>query len=312
MKERVLVTGASGFLGRRLVSRLEKERHVVLGAALHTRPGTKDHSLNILSNDAVRNLIDDFKPDWIFHLAAQTIPRQSWQNIAGTFETNVQGTLNFLEALRLQKRKTRFFFASTIQVYGRLFANQKKLSESEIFWPDSPYAASKAVAELVLVDYAKRFKLDVVVGRFANSVGKGQPAQLVFPEWCRQIARIESGVQPPVLETGNLNVKRDFLDVEDTVSAMLVIMKKGRGGQVYNVASGKPQLLKKYVSVLTGQAAKKIALKKKAGRVLNFDPLSIEIDSRKLRNLGWRPCRKVEHSLQDLLNEWRLRERETQ
>ncbi|MBP9864955.1 MAG: NAD(P)-dependent oxidoreductase [Candidatus Omnitrophica bacterium] len=310
MKKRVLVTGAAGFLGQHLLKNLKNQRWQVTGTYLGGIPQTRyDHvtyvPLNILNSRDVVRLFESVKPDWVFHLAALTIPRDSWNNIEGTFQANVRGTLNILEGARLQDFKPRIFFASTIQVYGQSFRANEALDERGTLWPDSPYAASKAVAELAILDYAKKFKVEAVIGRFANSVGCGQPAALVFPQWCRQISQIELSQATAELATGNLEVYRDFLHAQDTANAMLVIMRKGRAGQVYNVASGKTEKLKNYAQFLIQQSSKKIKLISQAGLRRKNEPRKMSVQVGKLKDLGWHPDRSVEDGLQDLLRECR-------
>jgi len=310
VNERVLVTGAAGFLGQHLLSLLENHQGKLWGTYLKGVPVQRlsfvDYvPLNVLRKESVRELFNQVRPDWVFHLAAMTIPRQSWKDIEGTFEANVRGTLNILDAARLQKERPRIFFASTIQVYGQSFYAPGALDEEAILWPGSPYAASKAVAELAILDYVRRFEIDALIGRFANSIGQGQPAALVFPEWCAQIASFERGLRPADLCTGNLEVQRDFLHARDTARAMLSIMRKGRRGQVYNVASGKTEKLKAYAEYLLRKARVKVQLKPASSGKFKTEPRSMAINIKKLKRLGWKPKSRVETGLDELLQEWR-------
>lgn len=310
MKERVLVTGAAGFLGQQLLRLLKNHRGSITGTYLKGAPLNRQSKiryvpLNILNAREVTGFFAEYQPHWVFHLAALTIPRHSWTDIEGTFQANVRGTLNILEAARLQKFPSRIFFASTIQVYGRSFHQKAPLDEKGTLWPESPYAASKAVAELAILNYAQKFDLDAVIGRFANSVGPGQPSALVFPEWCRQIAAMERGKIPLSLTTGNLNVYRDFLHAKDTARAMVVIMKKGQSGGIYNVASGKVRKLKEHADFLLKQSSRKIQLKSATSLTRKSEPVRIAVQSRRLRKLGWAPKYRVEQGLQDLLQECR-------
>ena len=310
MKERVLVTGAAGFLGQQLLRLLKNHKGAITGTYLKGAPLNRQSKiryvpLNILDACEVAAFFEEYQPQWVFHLAAMTIPRHSWTDIEGTFQANVRGTLNILEAVRLQKARTRIFFASTIQVYGRSFQGKAPMDEKGTLWPESPYAASKAVAELAILNYGKKFNLDVVIGRFANSVGRGQPSALVFPEWCRKIAAMERGKIPLSLETGNLNVYRDFLHAKDTAQAMVTIMKKGQSGGIYNVASGRVRKLKEHAEYLLKQSSKKIRLKSAARLMRRTEPVRISVSSQRLRKLGWVPNYRVEQGLQDLLQECR-------
>lgn len=310
MKERVLVTGATGFLGRQLLEILKKHKGSIAGTYLKGAPFKREPKicylpLNILKTNDVKAIVEEFKPDWIFHLAAMTIPRHSWADIEGTFQANVRGTLNILEAVRRQGFRTRIFFASTIQVYGRSFHHKSPLNEKGTLWPESPYAASKAIAEFAILNYAQRFGMNVVIGRFANSVGRGQPSALVFPEWCRQIAAIEESRKPGQLETGDLSVQRDFLNAADTARAMVAIMKNGQSGGIYNVASGRVVKLKAYADYLSSQASQKIQFKPVSHLMRKSEPKRMAVNISRLKKLGWRPKDSLEQGLQDLLQECR-------
>ena len=313
MKKKVLVTGAGGFLGSYLVRALSGEGCRVTGTCLGGKPekfqsGIRYVHLNLAHFQGVSALIRKVRPDWVFHLAGQTIPRLSWKNIAGTFQANTQGTLNLLEALRRHAPEARLLLASTIQVYGRTFRRRKNVAENDLVWPESPYAASKALAEYAVLDYGRRFHLKTVIARFTNSLGRGQSPKLVFPDWCRQVARAEAG-GPALLEVGNLDAWRDFLHAGDTIRAMLVLMKKGRAGQAYNVSSGRVRLLKDYVRFLAGQSARPLRIMARRERFRRSDPYRICASADKIKRLGWRPEHSVKEAIRDILAEWREKEK---
>jgi len=310
VKKKVLVTGAAGFLGRHLVRELCERGNTVVGTYFGKPPEFSNKNfrfspLNILKPRDVTALIRRVCPDRIFHLAAQTVPRLSWKNIAGTFELNVRGTLNILEAIRRYVPKARLFFASTIQVYGRTFRDKKAAAEEDLLWPESPYAASKVLGEFAVVDYTRRFGLNTVIARFANTLGRGQSGDLVFPDWCRQVAEIEAGIKSPVLEVGNLKVWRDFLHVRDTVDAILRIMNQGLRGNVYNVASGRAQLLETYVRFLAGRARRPVRIEPRSKRFRLSDPRRICANAGKLKELGWRAKYSVTAAIEDIFQEQR-------
>jgi len=308
--KRVLVTGASGFCGRYLCRALQASGHSVFGTyhLSHTRPQEKTcswHPIDISDFKQVAALFQRVKPQWIFHLAAMSIPRRSVQTQQETFASNAAGTIQILEGMRRYAPKARMLFASSTQVYGRSFRQGKPLREHDEIWPENPYAASKAVAEFACLDYVKRFDLDVRIARPINHLGAGQSPQFVFSDWCRQIALIEKGRRKPVLAVGNLEARRDFLHVLDVVKAYLILMKKGKRGAIYNVCQGHVRSLKGYIDFLRGQARKPLRVKVEQKRMRRYDPPVMTGNPSRLRALGWKPVYKPEQALQELLDDWR-------
>ncbi len=261
--------------------------------------------LNINDRDAVLSLMRKVKPDVIFHLAAQSIPRFSWAKQEETFQTNVGGTIHLLEAMRRFAPGARFLFPSSIQVYGRTFRSGRAAKESDPLWPEHPYAASKIIAEYACLDFARRFDLDVLIVRAFNHLGTGQPSSLVFSDWCRQIALAEKGEQEPILEVGNLEARRDFLHVEDVVRGYELLMRRGKKGTVYNLCSGKARPLTDYAQFLLKRAGVRMKIKVQKNRLRRDDPPVMKGDPSRLKALGWRPRRSPFEALEELLNEWR-------
>ncbi len=310
---KVLITGADGFLGRYLAAALLDQQHVVCG--IHHGPLKKAANPKVLwwradvtDTRSMRRIVGEFRPQAVVHLAAMAVPRLSWSAIPETFRVNVRGTLSVLEALRLEAPAARLLFASSIQVYGQQFQWKSHLREEDIPWPHSPYGASKAVAELACLNYAAQAGLDVIIMRLTNSLGKGLSAELVFPEWCRQIAGAERSSSRRVLETGNLGVWREFLNVKDTAAAMELLLRRGRRGQIYNICTGRVELLKGYVDFLRRQSAVPLKVVTRKARLRPMDPRVMSTAGRKIRKLGWRPQHSVRAALTEILSEWRQRE----
>jgi len=307
---RVLITGADGFLGRYLAAELLDRRHTVCGTYRRLlKKGSNAKVLwrraDVIEPDSMRRLVRSFRPQAVIHLAAMTVPRLSWSAIPDTFLVNVRGTLSVLEALRTEAPSARFLLASSIQVYGHKFALKSRPREDEVLWPQSPYGASKALAELACLNYAAQYGLDVVIVRLANSLGKGLSTELVFPDWCRQIVKVERGSARPVLETGNLGVWREFLHVKDTVAAMELLLRRGRRGGIYNTCTGKVRLLRAYVDYLKRQSAVPLKVVTRKARLRLMDPRVMAASGEKIRKLGWRPHHSIDAALTEILNEWR-------
>lgn len=310
MSKRILVTGASGFVGRHLCASLVKDGHIVTAHYFHHKPLFEDRRIKFAKADLTQlsqasRMFRGFKPDVIFHLAALSIPSLSWKNPEKAFSSNALSTINLLEAIRSQKLKSKFILASTTHVYGRSFSAKKPLGEETLAWPESPYAWSKLSAEFACLNYYNLFGVKTVIARSANAFGTGQSSELVFPDWCRQIALIETRKNKPVLEVGNIRIYRDFLHVQDVISAYRLLMRKGRPGCIYNIASGRPVQIKKYLNFMTGLSKIKIKVIEKKSRMRRFDHLYTRINPARLKRLGWKQSHTVFDAIEDILDEQR-------
>jgi GDP-4-dehydro-6-deoxy-D-mannose reductase len=309
--KKILVTGASGFCGRHLARYLSRKGMKVVGI-VH-RPDRSNHLLgfpvavvDLRDAQAVKELIATERPDSVYHLAAQTIPQLSWENESQTLETNVAGTIYLLDALRIYRPQARMLFASTSQVYGRTFRRIRQVKEGALLQPETPYAGSKALAELACRDYHQRFGLDIVMARAFNHLGEGQTGPFVFAQWCRQIARAEAGLGPAVLRVGNLRVQREFLHVDDVVEAYYIIASKASAGSIYNVCQERSYSLEECLSYLLGRSRVKLAVDvRKELKRFNEMP-HVGGSASELQRLGWQPQKNVFQALDDLLDYWRL------
>jgi GDP-4-dehydro-6-deoxy-D-mannose reductase len=249
---RSLVTGASGFVGAYLVKELAAAGHEVIATdvvAPSGVPGGIVHRpCDILDGGAVKTLVADVRPDYVFHLAAQSSAARSFDEPRPTLETNVFGTLNVLESVRAlpyacpgaktRSGKVRVLSVGSSEEYGRRPRSAMPLGEGSPIEPVSPYAVSKAAQTMLALQYQRSFDLDVVATRSFGHTGPGQDVRFVLPAFARQCAEIRVGKHEPVVRVGNLDVVRDFLDVRDVVRAYRMIAEDASEPGVYNVCSG--------------------------------------------------------------------------
>jgi len=311
-KKSILVTGASGFCGRHLCASLTHQGRKVIamtyGPSKRSRVSAwKCLSADLCDRSEIASIIKKYRPKRIYHLAAQSNDRLSWENTAETFNTNVHGLINLLSAVRSHSIDAKILVVSSSQVYGRTGMEKSILREEDLVWPQSPYAFSKAIAELVSLHYVGQYRLKIVIARPFNHTGLGQSSDFVISDWCRQIAKAELGKGHPFLQVGNTHVKRDFLHVSDVVRAYELIMEKGKIGMIYNVSTGVANVLDRYVKYLIGKSVKAIKIHVENKRLRRSNVNEIKGSAERLKKLGWKPKSNVYRAVDELLEEWRIR-----
>ena len=266
-------------------------------------PGVEYYDLDIRRADEVRSVVREISPTQIYHLAGVSAVDVSWNNPRLTFEVNVLGTYNLLEAAMLLPSTPRILNVSTSQVHA---PSDDILTETSPLSPDNPYAASKAMAELLRVQYRKYTDGGIITARSFNHTGPGQMPSFVLPSIAKQFAEMEAGLRAPSLIVGNVEVKRDFTDVRDVVRAYSALLDKGRTGEVYNVCSGSAVRLADCIRKFEAISGITIEINIDPARLRSNEISQILGDSTKIRTeTGWNPQIPLEKTIQDLLDYWR-------
>lgn len=310
-----LVTGAEGFVGRWLLARLRAEwpgARIVGTARSPTPPpheGVEMLSLDVVVREQVLAVIRDVRPTGLVHLAAIASVPEARRDARLTWDVNLGGTMNLAEAVRDDAPGCRFVFAGTSEAYGGTFASRagEPLDEDAALDPANTYAASKAAADL-LVGQMARDGLDAIRMRPFNHTGPGQSEAFVIPAFAAQVARIEAGLQPPILRVGNLDAVRDFLDVRDVVDgyARALAAPDLPAGSVFNLASGAPQRVGDILDALLAQARVPIRVEPDPARMRPSDtPVAAGSAARARAALGWEPRIPFARTLADVLDSWR-------
>jgi GDP-4-dehydro-6-deoxy-D-mannose reductase len=304
---RILITGGTGFVGSHLVRFLnsaDAKLIVVSSGDVKTQlPGVDYCRVDIRNADDVRAVVREASPHQIYHLAGISSVAASWQDPRLTFDVNVIGSYNIFEAAMRLPDPPRILNVSTSQVYA---PSDAALLETSPLGPDNPYAASKAMGELLAVQYQKWTKGGIITARAFNHTGPGQFTSFALPSFAKQLAEMEVGLRPPVLKVGNIDVKRDFSDVRDVVVAYHELLEKGAVGDTYNVCSGRAVLLAELVEELQKNCAVTVKIEVDRARVRASDVPQIVGDPGKLhRTTGWIPEVPLERMLKELLAYWR-------
>ena len=299
---KALITGSRGFVGQHLKTQLETHGYTVCGVDLNKGENTKP--VDILDKQAVSECINDEKPDVIFHLAAQSNVPLSWKNPQHTFEVNVIGSINLLEAVCEKNPQCRVILIGSSDEYGAT-GILAPISEDYALNPKNPYAESKRTQEKIAALYASAYSLDICMTRSFNHSGPGQGLGFIIPDLCSGIVAVESGKADSV-KVGNLDTVRDYTDVRDIVKAYRLIYEKGKPGEVYNVGSGTGRKGKEILDLLKNMAKCEIRTSEDEEKMRASDTPILVCNNNKLQShTGWSPEIPIEKTLKDTLDYWR-------
>ncbi len=315
---RVLVTGVTGFAGSHLVdymlarggceihgihrwrSRTENIEHFMDRIALH--------ECDLRDAASTLRTIEQVRPEWIFHLAAQSFVPTSWIAPTESLSTNILGQVNLFEAVRRVGLDCRIQLACSSEEYGMVYPDEVPIRETNPLRPLSPYAVSKVTQDYLGYQYWMSWKLDCVRTRGFNHEGPRRGPVFVASDFAKQIADIEKGRKAPVLHVGNLDAKRDFTDVRDMVKAYWLALEKGEAGEVYNLCSGKAWSIRAVLDHLLGLSKAKIEVRQDPARLRPSDVPILLGDASKFHQVsGWEPTIPFERTLADMLEHWRAR-----
>jgi GDP-4-dehydro-6-deoxy-D-mannose reductase len=299
---RALITGASGFVGRHLIDHLEAAGDEVVGTDRHT-------GVDVLDDAAVGQAIDDARPDALYHLAAWSDVGGSWSDPVTVFRANAEGTLRVLRAAG-QHGVDRVLVVGSADVYGPVGDDELPLRETAEMRPASPYAASKAAADLLALQAWLGRGLGTIRVRAFNHHGPGQSNRFVAAALAERVARNELAGDSRVV-VGNLSARRDFTDVRDVVAAYRLLVEMGRPGEAYNVCTGTAVSIADIAQRLLALAAIPMRLETDPSLSRPVDVPVLLGDNTKLRAAtGWRPTIPLETTLSDMLDDARRRVRD--
>ncbi|HEC35503.1 MAG TPA: SDR family oxidoreductase [Anaerolineae bacterium] len=311
---RALITGAGGFVGGHLCAYLLAHTDWDLVGTVYPGPvGNPQPSPRLRHVQAdlrdlrrVTDLVEQFESDFVFHLAAQSSIPSSFANPWGTLENNIRSQLNLLEAVRRLGRPARVVVIGSNEEYGSPDPEDLPLAEESPLRPTNPYAVSKVAQDFLGLQYHLAYGMEVVRLRPFNHTGPGQSPRFVVAAFASQIARIEAGLQEPVVRVGNLDVARDFTDVRDIVRAYHLAATQAEAGEVYNLASGRPQSVRGLLETLLSLSTVEIRAEVDPTRYRPTDTPVVYGSAKKFcRRTGWEPEIPFEQTLRDVLEYWR-------
>ena len=314
MKSTAVVTGAEGFIGGHLVRFLQAKGWNVVGSYLQPGPDSfpKLSNLRFVRCDLrngqhIAQVLAEYKPTHIFHLAAQSLPTMSWEDPVWTFESNIMGSLHLFEAVRHMKRPPVVVSACSSAEYGHVPASAIPVTEEQPLLPLHPYGISKVCLDLLAREYFFDYKVPTVNLRLFNTTGPGKTNDAPS-DFVRQLVRIRKGLQPPFIEVGNLEPRRAFLDVNDTVRGFYLAGIKGKRGEVYNLCADKTYRIGELLNTAIRLSGVKVDIRL-APRLMRPSDEKIIFGSTKkfCKDTGWKPMRSIEQTLRSMLDYWEFR-----
>jgi GDP-4-dehydro-6-deoxy-D-mannose reductase len=319
---KILITGITGFVGSHLAEYcLNMPGTEVCGTILSHHLGDElkriEHikskimlfECNLTNRIAVERVLQEVKPDKIFHLAGQSFVKVSWDGPEDTLFNNIMSELNIFESCRNLGINPVIQIAGSSEEYGLVLENEVPIKETNPLRPLSPYAVSKIGQEMLGYQYCKSYGLKTVLTRAFNHEGPGRGEQFVTSNFAKQIALIEKGKQDPVVQVGNLTAQRDYTDVRDMVKAYWLATEKCEPGKPYNICSGKVWTIEKVLQFLLSLSViKDIKVEQDSKRMRPSDVQILKGDYTEFNMVtGWQPEIPFEKTLEDTLNYWRER-----
>lgn len=307
--ERALVTGCNGFVGRALVGRLMAAGYEVWGVD-RTEADADFGGKRCLRGDLtdagfVASAIAEASPSCVVHLAAQSSVAKSFDDPTSTVRDGTMPALNVLETVRRGGTNARVLLVGSADEYGSVSPAQIPVREDVPANPESPYALAKVIQSQYGRMYTKLYGVDAVMTRSFNHTGPGQRDVFVLSSFAKQVAEIRRGKRVPDLEVGNLDVRRDFLDVRDVCDAYVVLLKKGRMGETYNVCSGNSYRVGDLLSQLCTLAGVHVSIRVDVSRLRPIDTPELRGDPSKIReHTGWTAKLPIQDTLKSLLDYW--------
>ena len=316
---RALITGITGFAGSHLADYLLAEQpEVEIFGIRRWRSRLEniehlDGKIRLLECDlrdaaAVQGALAEIRPDYIFHLAAQSYVPASWSAPSETLTTNILGQTNIFEAVRALGLDPVIQIAGSSEEYGLVLPDEVPIKESNPLRPLSPYAVSKVAQDLLAYQYFRSYGLKTIRTRGFNHTGPRRGEVFVTSNFAKQIASIEAGLKEPVIRVGNLDSQRDFTDVRDMVRAYWLAVTKAKPGEVYNVASGKAVTIRELLDRLLALSDTEVDVQVDPERLRPSDVEILLGDFSKFHaDTGWEPTIPLEQTLKDTLDFWRQR-----
>lgn len=318
MGKRVLITGITGFAGSHLMDYLLKYSDYDVYGMKRVNSSLRNiyHALDditlldadLLDETSLIKILQEVQPDQIYHLGALSWVSPSWDMPAVYMQTNAIGTINLFEAMRVIGCKARVLTSATPEEFGDVPKELLPITEETRIKPINPYAASKAAQDMVCITYYASYGMDIVRTRAFNHEGPRRDKHGAIASFAYQIARIESGLQDPVIKVGNLSATRNFTDVRDTVRAYYLAMEKGIAGELYLIGTDQIYTMEQVLHMLISLSFKadEIKVEVDPARVRPTELMTFIGDYSKFKSISdWEMRYPLSETLESVLGYWR-------
>ena len=312
---RAFVTGAEGFAGSHLIEFLIREGFETSGIYYSEQSfepvkgiltDAKLVECDVRDRDKLDRIVSEAVPEIVFHLAALASVPLNERNRTLSIETNFVGSCNLLDAVRGGAPEARTIMISSSEVYGKVAPEQLPLDENDPVKPANFYGVTKASVELLSRFYVTRYGMDIVILRPFNHIGPRQGTAFVCADFASQIAKIERGLMPPLMNVGDLTVERDFTDVRDMVKGYLFAARKGRAGEIYTLCSGTAHRIQEVLDILLDHAEVPVEVDQDPAKLRPSEiPVLMGSYEKFKQATGWSPEIPFETTVRDTLDHWR-------
>lgn len=307
-----LVSGATGFVGSHLADYLIDTEHIEVHGIIRprsrtefTRPDVIYHEADITDYSAVASVVRKVKPQFVFHLAAQSFVPLSFKAPTSTLVTNITGTLHILEAVKNESENTIVQVAGSSEEYGLVYPEECPITEEQPFRPMSPYALSKVCADLLSQQYHKSYGVMAVITRAFNHSGPRRGKVFITSKIALAVAQMIVNNAEPIIQLGNLDAVRDFTDVRDTVKAYWQLANVGKYGEPYNIGTGKGYSIAELVNIFRNISDIDFKVEQNPEFMRPSDvPLLLCDATKTTMTTGWKPTIPFETTMTDLLQYW--------
>lgn len=298
--KKLLVTGLNGFVGQTLRLLLDDS---INRATIEL--AVPDHRIDIRNNDELAAFIEAVNPALVIHLAAQSHVPTSIKDPKTTFDINLYGTLNLLQALDRSGFDGAMLYVGSSEVYGQVDSTLLPVKEETPLRPRNPYAVSKVAAEALCYQWSQSGRFRIVMARPFNHIGPGQGEYFVISSFAKQIAEINAGLRTGDITHGDIDVTRDFTDVRDVVRAYLMLLDSGQNGEIYNVCSSIERTPRQLLERLLALSGVRASVKSDENRMRASEQRRACGSYEKLRkHTSWKPEIDIDQSLSDILAYW--------
>ncbi len=313
--KKIVITGFSGFVARYFLEYLYNNHldYEVFGFSRSApdydyhkytdRIQIHFHQLDLMNSEQLNLLLTDIVPDYCLHLASFSSVAYSWKNPEESFTNNSNIFLNVVDAIRNSNPNCRLLSVGSSEEYGNVLHSELPIREVQALNPLSPYAVARVSQELLSKVYVDAYGLQIIMTRSFNHIGPRQDERFVIPSFVKRIVSIKNqGMKAGEIETGNLEIVRDFVDVRDVVDAYYKLLLDGTVGEVYNICSGNGTKLSEIVKIIADEVGVKVSTRINPAYIRPNDNMEIVGSPYKIQTeLGWKCTKNLHETIRDMI-----------